>query len=145
MCLECVCPDAVILTPPQITQNSAHVQDLLVCACAVGVATCFAAPVGGKSHPLLPSMHCFVLCICTLYVSLKHVCPSHLLYSVFLLSWYIITLWFATSTQLCGQVILLFFLCFSLSIIISPSIWLYSFFLFLFHVYSSLPPTQCTR
>uniref|UniRef100_A0A8C1GK99 Chloride channel, voltage-sensitive 1b n=1 Tax=Cyprinus carpio TaxID=7962 RepID=A0A8C1GK99_CYPCA len=27
--------------------NSAHVQDLLVCACAVGVATCFAAPVGG--------------------------------------------------------------------------------------------------
>lgn len=41
--------------PTQITQNSAHVQDLLVCACAVGVATCFAAPVGGKSRPLFPT------------------------------------------------------------------------------------------
>uniref|UniRef100_A0A8C1GUM8 Chloride channel, voltage-sensitive 1b n=1 Tax=Cyprinus carpio TaxID=7962 RepID=A0A8C1GUM8_CYPCA len=30
-----------------VYENSAHVQDLLVCACAVGVATCFAAPVGG--------------------------------------------------------------------------------------------------
>ncbi|XP_039550325.1 chloride channel protein 1 isoform X3 [Pimephales promelas] len=30
-----------------VYENSTHVQDLLVCACAVGVATCFAAPVGG--------------------------------------------------------------------------------------------------
>ncbi|XP_066539602.1 chloride channel protein 1 [Hoplias malabaricus] len=30
-----------------VYENSAHVQDLLVCACAVGVGTCFAAPVGG--------------------------------------------------------------------------------------------------
>ncbi|KAJ8354981.1 hypothetical protein SKAU_G00225480 [Synaphobranchus kaupii] len=30
-----------------VYENSAHNQDLLVCACAVGVATCFAAPVGG--------------------------------------------------------------------------------------------------
>ncbi|XP_035386761.1 chloride channel protein 1 [Electrophorus electricus] len=30
-----------------VYENSAHVQDLLICACAVGVATCFAAPVGG--------------------------------------------------------------------------------------------------
>uniref|UniRef100_A0A8C5CPE2 Chloride voltage-gated channel 1 n=1 Tax=Gadus morhua TaxID=8049 RepID=A0A8C5CPE2_GADMO len=30
-----------------VYENSTHNQDLLVCACAVGVATCFAAPVGG--------------------------------------------------------------------------------------------------
>ncbi|XP_036440646.1 chloride channel protein 1 isoform X2 [Colossoma macropomum] len=30
-----------------VYENSAHIQDLLVCACAVGVGTCFAAPVGG--------------------------------------------------------------------------------------------------
>ncbi|XP_064883937.1 chloride channel protein 1-like isoform X4 [Oncorhynchus nerka] len=30
-----------------VYESSAHNQDLLVCACAVGVATCFAAPVGG--------------------------------------------------------------------------------------------------
>ncbi|XP_062847547.1 chloride channel protein 1 [Trichomycterus rosablanca] len=30
-----------------VYENSTHVQDLLVCACAVGVGTCFAAPVGG--------------------------------------------------------------------------------------------------
>lgn len=36
-------------------QNSTHNQDLLVCACAVGVATCFAAPVGGKCQPALPN------------------------------------------------------------------------------------------
>ncbi|XP_077382950.1 chloride channel protein 1 isoform X2 [Festucalex cinctus] len=33
-----------------VYENGTHNQDLLVCACAVGVATCFAAPVGGKSH-----------------------------------------------------------------------------------------------
>ncbi|TKS82204.1 Chloride channel protein 1 [Collichthys lucidus] len=32
-----------------VYENGTHNQDLLVCACAVGVATCFAAPVGGKS------------------------------------------------------------------------------------------------
>ncbi|XP_046703183.1 chloride channel protein 1 isoform X2 [Silurus meridionalis] len=30
-----------------VYENSAHVQDLLVCACAVGVGTCFGAPLGG--------------------------------------------------------------------------------------------------
>uniref|UniRef100_A0A7N8YL58 Chloride channel, voltage-sensitive 1b n=1 Tax=Mastacembelus armatus TaxID=205130 RepID=A0A7N8YL58_9TELE len=30
-----------------VYENGTHNQDLLVCACAVGVATCFAAPVGG--------------------------------------------------------------------------------------------------
>ncbi|XP_041961829.1 chloride channel protein 1 [Alosa sapidissima] len=30
-----------------VYESSSHVQDLRVCACAVGVATCFAAPVGG--------------------------------------------------------------------------------------------------
>ncbi|XP_036930780.1 chloride channel protein 1 isoform X2 [Acanthopagrus latus] len=30
-----------------VYENDTHNQDLLVCACAVGVATCFAAPVGG--------------------------------------------------------------------------------------------------
>uniref|UniRef100_A0AAQ5YBW7 Chloride channel protein n=1 Tax=Amphiprion ocellaris TaxID=80972 RepID=A0AAQ5YBW7_AMPOC len=30
-----------------VYENGSHNQDLLVCACAVGVATCFAAPVGG--------------------------------------------------------------------------------------------------
>ncbi|XP_061770903.1 chloride channel protein 1-like isoform X2 [Nerophis ophidion] len=30
-----------------VYENGIHNQDLLVCACAVGVATCFAAPVGG--------------------------------------------------------------------------------------------------
>uniref|UniRef100_A0A8C6WG48 Chloride channel, voltage-sensitive 1b n=1 Tax=Neogobius melanostomus TaxID=47308 RepID=A0A8C6WG48_9GOBI len=30
-----------------VYENGNHNQDLLVCACAVGVATCFAAPVGG--------------------------------------------------------------------------------------------------
>ncbi|XP_028831008.1 chloride channel protein 1 isoform X1 [Denticeps clupeoides] len=30
-----------------VYESTSHVQDLLVCACAVGVATCFAAPVGG--------------------------------------------------------------------------------------------------
>ncbi|KAM7421032.1 hypothetical protein PAMA_015291 [Pampus argenteus] len=37
-----------------VYENDTHNQDLLVCACAVGVATCFAAPVGGKSHPASP-------------------------------------------------------------------------------------------
>lgn len=42
----CVClPLCCFLNP---AQNSAHVQDLLVCACAVGVGTCFGAPLGGK-------------------------------------------------------------------------------------------------
>uniref|UniRef100_A0A8C7Y3X5 Chloride channel, voltage-sensitive 1b n=1 Tax=Oryzias sinensis TaxID=183150 RepID=A0A8C7Y3X5_9TELE len=30
-----------------VYENGIHNQDLLVCACAVGVATCFAAPIGG--------------------------------------------------------------------------------------------------
>uniref|UniRef100_A0A4W6DCY2 Chloride voltage-gated channel 1 n=1 Tax=Lates calcarifer TaxID=8187 RepID=A0A4W6DCY2_LATCA len=30
-----------------VYENGTHNQDLLVCACAVGVATCFAAPLGG--------------------------------------------------------------------------------------------------
>ncbi|MED6239592.1 Chloride channel protein 1 [Ataeniobius toweri] len=33
-----------------VYENDIHNKDLLVCACAVGVATCFAAPIGGKSH-----------------------------------------------------------------------------------------------
>uniref|UniRef100_A0A7N6A158 Chloride channel protein n=1 Tax=Anabas testudineus TaxID=64144 RepID=A0A7N6A158_ANATE len=37
----CLCPPV----PPSSTPPS--ISDLLVCACAVGVATCFAAPVGG--------------------------------------------------------------------------------------------------
>lgn len=47
----CLCPPPLYLSPsltPQ-PQNGTHNQDLLVCACAVGVSTCFAAPVGGKS------------------------------------------------------------------------------------------------
>lgn len=36
--------------PWPLTQNGSHNQDLLVCACAVGVATCFGAPIGGKSR-----------------------------------------------------------------------------------------------
>ncbi|KAI4811198.1 hypothetical protein KUCAC02_014115 [Chaenocephalus aceratus] len=35
-----------------VYESGTRNQDLLVCGCAVGVATCFAAPVGGKSRPL---------------------------------------------------------------------------------------------
>lgn len=47
-------PTAFVSIPrdPQ-PQNGIHNQDLLVCACAVGVATCFAAPIGGKSRSLV--------------------------------------------------------------------------------------------
>lgn len=152
MRLERVCPDAVILTPPK---SPRIVPMFRICWCV---------PVRWEWPPVSPpqweASHahfypaCIAPCICTVHSSKHNIYSSlisFLLFSVFVLSWYackaLVCLFVVTlneSTKLYIHLILSFFLCFFLSIIpfISPSIRLYSFFLFLFHLYFSLPPTQ---